>query len=379
MADEKDQKWGCEYCTYKNWQAAKKCTICQAPRPPKFITESGEAQDIYQVGSLASTPPQPEPIKHKQSANTVKWSCSKCTYLNWSRSKKCTVCLCPRPQEGQLIPTMQPLTVNIASTSGSNELIASNRTSPNNRNSPCTSPHANRNNDKNTALASVMKNYQNKWMCKVCTYENWPKASKCSICATARSNSIQDIASISPALSPNSTHSPPNSPRGAAACAPSNRPRRAENLNSTLYKIHDRLSELDWLWLKACASVTECDRLGVEAYLGCGGDVARQLTLEEVSLLGGGNKFKKGHTLVHLAIQSEREDILALLLTASVTSKTRKRLPPHTCPDLAQEILRTVACSLRQRKGDFPCFFLQESVTYALPVGEWCCYGNDRL
>ncbi|KAF6019842.1 trbd [Bugula neritina] len=107
--------------------------------------------------------------------------------------------------------------------------------------------------------------------------------------------------------------------------------------------------------------------MAVNAYLTCGGDVARQLTAEEATLIEDGSRFQKGHTLLHIALQSQRQDVVASLLTASVTSQSKKRLPPHTCPDLANEILRTVACSLRQRKGDFPCFFFTEVVTFALP------------
>lgn len=391
MAEEGQKKWECEYCTYKNWEAAKKCTICQGLRPPKFITESQhQSPDIYQVASLEnSNVNEAQQAPQTQNSGNSKWTCSKCTYLNWAKTKKCAGCYSRKQSSSSTIlaEALEPLTINTGSATSveSNQASystnktspkscgSSNRTSPNsctlgatnNRNSPglC---QGEANNDRNRVYISSLKHYQNKWNCRVCTYENWPKTTKCIICATQRSPSMRDLSS-SPSLSPGNHGSPPNSPRGAAASAPSN---RSSKKVDSLHKLHDRFSELDWLWLKACLGICEGERMAVDAYLACGGDVARQLTVEEAALMGDGSRFQKGHTLLHIALQSQREDVVALLLTASVTSQTKKRLPPHTCPDLANEILRTVACSLRQRKGDFPCFFFTECVTFALPGGK---------
>ena len=394
--DEEKPKWECEYCTYKNWEAAKKCTICHGSRPPKFITENhDQSPDIYQVASLVTSTDSTEgqPSCQKQTSDHTKWECSKCTYLNWARTRKCAGCYTKKTssQSTILAAALEPLTINTSTASSSIEgneagyisnktspksANTSNRTSPNssgqaaanNRTSPGLVCSGAVNNDRNRNMyVNSLKNYQNKWNCKVCTYENWPKSVKCIICGILRSPSVRDL-SLSPSLSPANQSSPPNSPRGAAASAtPIYKPgKKVDNI----HKFHDKFSELDWLWLKACIGICDEDRMAVDAYLACGGDVARQLTVEEASLLGDGNRFQKGHTLLHIALQSQREDVVTLLLTASVTSQTKKRLPPHTCPDLANEILRTVACSLRQRKGDFPCFFFTECVTYALPGGE---------
>ena len=388
MADEQGVKWDCEYCTYNNWDAAKKCTICSAPRPPKFITESQQYPDIYQVASLDDS----KQVVQKQNSDTNKWACPKCTYLNWLKSRKCIACLARKPSGDSttsFATLLEPLTINTNQINSEqqtefnlpNSGNGSNRTSPNdhqaafnNRNSPSTSENSDSNNDRNrTFVSSIIKNYQNKWNCKACTYENWPKATRCILCDHPRGPTIKDLSQTS-SLSPGSAHqhSPPNSPRGAAANIPSNKSSKKSDANNSLQKIHGKLSEVDWLFLKACLGTHDGDRMAVDAYLTCGGDVGRQLTSEEASLVGNGAKFQKGHTLLHIALQSQRDDVVALLLTASVTSQTKKRLPPHTCPDLANEILRTVACSLRQRKGEFPCFFFTECVTFALPGGE--CY-----
>lgn len=63
------------------------------------------------------------------------------------------------------------------------------------------------------------------------------------------------------------------------------------------------------------AGVVEGDMAAVEAYKSSGGDIARQLTADEVQLLNRSSAFGVGYTLVHLAIRFQRQDMLAILLT----------------------------------------------------------------
>lgn len=63
------------------------------------------------------------------------------------------------------------------------------------------------------------------------------------------------------------------------------------------------------------AGVVEGDLAAVEAYKSSGGDIARQLTADEVQLLNRSSAFDAGYTLVHLAIRFQRQDMLAILLT----------------------------------------------------------------
>jgi len=46
-----------------------------------------------------------------------------------------------------------------------------------------------------------------------------------------------------------------------------------------------------------------------------------------------------------------------------------KRVPSYVAPDLAADIRRHVAATLRQRKGSFPCFYATEAATFTLPAG----------
>lgn len=63
------------------------------------------------------------------------------------------------------------------------------------------------------------------------------------------------------------------------------------------------------------AGVVEGDLAAVEAYKSSGGDIARQLTADEVQLLNRSSAFDAGYTLVHLSIRFQRQDMLAILLT----------------------------------------------------------------
>lgn len=61
--------------------------------------------------------------------------------------------------------------------------------------------------------------------------------------------------------------------------------------------------------------VVEGDLAAIESYKSSGGDIARQLTADEVRLLNRPSAFDVGYTLVHLAIRFQRQDMLAILLT----------------------------------------------------------------
>lgn len=72
--------------------------------------------------------------------------------------------------------------------------------------------------------------------------------------------------------------------------------------------------------------MVEGDLAAVETYKSSGGDIARQLTADEVRLLNRPSAFDGGFTLVHLAIRFQRQDMLAVLLT-EVTPRGEWPLP----------------------------------------------------
>uniref|UniRef100_W5MMU2 ubiquitinyl hydrolase 1 n=1 Tax=Lepisosteus oculatus TaxID=7918 RepID=W5MMU2_LEPOC len=380
-------KWACEYCTYENWPSAIKCTMCRAHRPSGTIItedpfksssslESSREWDPSSTegGSSLLICPDSSARPRVKTANatesTSKWSCHMCTYLNWPRAIRCTQCLCQRQRTRS--PTESP------QSSGSGCRPAPPPVDP-----------CEEYNDRNKLNTRTQH-----WTCTACTYENWPKTRKCVVCDHPKPNNIeaielaesedpssiineQDRARWRSSCSGGQRRSPPTSKRDLEVKMDFQRIELAagavgskEELEvdfKKLKQIKNRMRKTDWLFLNACAGVVEGDLAAVEAYKSSGGDIARQLTADEVRLLNRPSAFDDGYTLVHLAIRFQRQDMLAILLT-EVSQQAAKCIPAMVCPELTEQIRREVAASLHQRKGDFACYFLTDLVTFTLPA-----------
>lgn len=53
-----------------------------------------------------------------------------------------------------------------------------------------------------------------------------------------------------------------------------------------------------------------------------------------------------------------------------VSQQTAKCIPALVCPELTEQIRREVAAALHRRKGEFPCYFFTDLVTFTLPAGD---------
>lgn len=368
MADDK-KKWSCEYCTYQNFEAAIKCTLCHASRGSPLITDlHNEEQDIYKMAAKSGNNRENSELICTTKVN--KWNCRSCTYLNWPKAVRCVQCYTPRNKKSSP-PSASPTHEKAPPGAVSGEAITPKKSSP--QGEMPSSPKAalkTLNNDinKQKIYARV------KWNCRNCTYENWPKSLKCVICGTAKGRTSPEITIMSSETSPIS-----GSPTGCASGASiptslsetTNYQEDNKSMERKLKQIKKRLREKDWLWLNACVGVVEGEAQAVEAYIASGGDPYRQLSQEEAILLNRPSAFQAGYTLVHLGIRFKREDMLALLLTSTeAASCSKKRLPSHISPDLAADIRRLISASLRQRKGEFPCQIMSECVTFYLPTGK---------
>ncbi|XP_036121776.1 ubiquitin thioesterase ZRANB1 isoform X1 [Molossus molossus] len=383
---ERGIKWACEYCTYENWPSAIKCTMCRAQRPSgTIITEDpfkSGSSDVGRGWDPSSTEGGSSPLICPDSSarprvkssysmeNANKWSCHMCTYLNWPRAIRCTQCLSQRRTRS---PTESPQ----SSGSGSRPVAFSV--------DPCEEY-----NDRNKLNTRTQH-----WTCSVCTYENWAKAKKCVVCDHPRPNNIEAI-ELAETEEASSIINEQDRARWRGSCSSSNSQRRSppttkrdsemkmdfqrielagavgskEELEvdfKKLKQIKNRMKKTDWLFLNACVGVVEGDLAAIEAYKSSGGDIARQLTADEVRLLSRPSAFDVGYTLVHLAIRFQRQDMLAVLLT-EVSQQAAKCIPAMVCPELTEQIRREIAASLHQRKGDFACYFLTDLVTFTLPA-----------
>uniref|UniRef100_A0A673MME3 ubiquitinyl hydrolase 1 n=1 Tax=Sinocyclocheilus rhinocerous TaxID=307959 RepID=A0A673MME3_9TELE len=312
-------KWSCEYCTYENWPSAIKCTMCRAQRHnAPIITEepfksSSSLDPQLCTTQLICPDSSARPrvrIADELPETSSKWSCHMCTYLNWPRAIRCTQCLSQRQQgsqHGPLSPSEAPQT----SDSGS-------------RPSPVTSDPCEEYNDRNR-----LNMHAQRWPCLACTYENWPKSLRCVVC----------------------DHPKPSSSPEA--------PQQDSEAESAMSLSIVNEQERD--------NLRTGDLAAVEAYKSSGGDIARQLTADEVRILNRPSAFDAGFTLVHLAIRFQRQDMLAVLLT-EVSQQTAKCIPALVCPELTEQIRREVAAALHRRKGEFPCYFFTDLVTFTLPA-----------
>ncbi|XP_054974712.1 ubiquitin thioesterase ZRANB1 isoform X1 [Sorex araneus] len=383
---ERGIKWACEYCTYENWPSAIKCTMCRAQRPSgTIITEDpfkSGSSDVGRDWDPSSTEGGSSPLICPDSSarprvkssysveNANKWSCHMCTYLNWPRAIRCTQCLSQRRTRS---PTESPQ----SSGSGSRPVAFPV--------DPCEEY-----NDRNKLNTRTQH-----WTCSVCTYENWAKAKQCVVCDHPRPNNLEAI-ELAETDEASSIINEQDRARWRGSCSGGNSQRRSpptakrdsevkmdfqrielagavgsqEELEvdfKKLKQIKNRMKKTDWLFLNACVGVVEGDLAAIEAYKSSGGDIARQLTADEVRLLNRPSAFDVGYTLVHLAIRFQRQDMLAMLLT-EVSQQAAKCIPAMVCPELTEQIRREIAASLHQRKGDFACYFLTDLVTFTLPA-----------
>ncbi|KAF6775190.1 hypothetical protein AHF37_05650 [Paragonimus kellicotti] len=420
-------KWRCSMCTYDNWMAAIKCTLCRTPRSSVLIEEEMQRlkvspKELENIsGSHASVSSETEHLMR----------CASCTYLNKPLSFKCEQCfnvLCDP-----------------------SELVTSDPKPSISTDSP----------------ASPFSSFRvEKWSCLQCTYENWPKSQHCVMCGGSPSatsaNTVVDTVGdgVGKGSSPNSNESTSS---GQADGKPSK----------------------DALWLAACRAVLDSDMTPIERYLSSGGRMERKLTKqdclhlnlmqqstasataphgfvnsdlasvssnedttnrtsgvaspsnissEESDKTGSGTKIRAGLTLVDLAIRFGRTDLINLFIAlsglhttsaaVSIGSSTKsgsrsclascqpneattqyklsqhgsrrqsnipihpslqhivsrapglssrcgivrsKWMPCQASPHIAKELRGTFALGIKHHQGDFPCAFLTDWSTFALP------------
>ncbi|XP_019877265.1 ubiquitin thioesterase trabid [Aethina tumida] len=311
---ESEAKWSCEYCTYENYPSSLKCTMCRGAKP--FVSE-----DIYRIhdDKLSSN--------EKFSSNIAAGPIT----------------------ANDLHEHLQPLRISQHSDLAQS-LIRNN------------SPPSSLTNVENTRRTS-----QGKWICTLCTYENWPKTTKCAMCGNVVNNNQRSQASnVTSSPDRNTETESSHDDRLKDLILDSS---QSPNNMETERKLRHLKRTADWNWLNACTGVIDGDPRPVEAYLSSGGDPARTLTASEVAILNRSSAFDVGHTLVHLAIRFQREDLLALLLTQIEGSGSGiKRVPSYVAPELARDIRRYFASTIRQRKGNFPCNYVTDFPTFALPA-----------
>lgn len=427
---QQQAKWICEYCTYENYPLSMKCTMCKGGKPllNEDIFRLSPTQQLSttkrSTSNLASGPSTASPIC--DSDYNTKWLCSACTYVNLPQSRRCLQCNCKRDDDlfikplshksqsqksspPKVISEYESLSdqlnaLNICRSGGeedSLDLFSSGGGGGRRRNnSPATRSSSNTDRslenvkecDSGGGGVSGGAKHQSptsaspvntctrpapsagKWFCSVCTYENWPKSLKCSMCLNPRETNSGRNSQAS------AKHSPEHDENVASNIVVNNKrnqqlARDQEPMNNLdVYQQERYMRQLrrqpDWQWLNACIGIAENNVGAVDAYLSCGGDPSRALTPAEVNLLNHNNiAFDVGHTLIHLAIRFHRDEMLPLLLAQiSGSGPGIKRVPSYVAPDIASDIRRHFALSLRIRKASFNCQYVNEHATFSLPA-----------
>ncbi|KAL4232094.1 Ubiquitin thioesterase Zranb1 [Mactra antiquata] len=238
-----DVKWDCPTCTYKNFPASRKCSLCLTSRPVHLISDLVNAeQDIYKVAELeqrnyeVTEKTVNKPLVSPTSSH--EWACQHCTYINKFTDTKCTQCRIPVTQKVvtpvDFIPDgKSPLSLPQPSSSQSNTKSSGHKEIGKQ--------------DIGKRLASLWK-----WACKVCTYENFPTINKCVMCRTPKERYFGEICDNNrhnlndlkleidvDSKNQENSRSAQSSPGQASACYPSsvksgqNSPQALDNVHSS--------------------------------------------------------------------------------------------------------------------------------------------------
>ena len=330
-------KWDCPHCTYLNWSSTAKCVLCGCSRPtsgtigPPKSTIAKFKQTTQASLSIKQSPTRsPTSIKAPSSGagaapetrRRSQWSCSECTYLNWSNSSVCTICVTPRNKTAT--PSSQPVPPtsshrNVSQSSSIFDYAGTSEATPSLE--PIKPSKTSKHNKKlspqyEKKLSSSLTSSTKKWTCPTCTYENWPRSSKCVMCKALPSPTLlpsgavgdrefddfSDHVQVPPAVSPFPTvekHQSMIERHSYETLLPSS----SSSEDDLMRQIRNKFTTLDWSFLEACRGVLSHDIMAVKAYLKQGGDRGRQLTSDEVLVLNEPSKFTVGSTLVHLAVR----------------------------------------------------------------------------
>lgn len=450
-------KWLCDYCTYSNYPSALKCVMCKGQKTSldifrlnnknlaathEHILDSehlflncDDIEPDLGLGTANTSAPLRQKLSPANARTAVfvgtdeKWSCVVCTYLNWPIALRCIQCLTERDKSSSPLLDATNTEEDLLTAAAEHlQRTLTIRSSPDgggvggggavSRKKLLASPTAT---TTSVTCYSVVK-----WQCLECTYENFPKSQKCSMCGAGRKGvascaSPTDTTNFNNNVNVhnnnnknNSSRSHSNSPArisptpisaaaaaatggGGASVTPTieatggihsgsvspphtssltrkkpqqQQQHKMDNNNSEERQLLRKLRKHgDWRWLHACLGVVENNFTAVEEYLSYGGSPGRALTQAEVSLLNRNSAFDVGFTLIHLAIRFQREDMLPMMLSQiSGTGSGVKRVPSYVAPDIAADIRRQFSTLLRvSRKGQFNCHYVKEHATFALP------------
>lgn len=225
-------KWTCPECAYSNWASSTICVLCSTQKPKDIFPKSptGKFRSLAHVQTTLAWPkaasasavrshgpsgatyspqiicpasnyPSSAHNSRNLSESSGKWVCSTCTYSNCPNTTQCAMCRHPRGRnfpvtattglqmESSHNPPVGKSILDYASYVGAvgGAAYSDDRLpSYNVRDSPTNPPKVKSGKNGNKTSSNMESRASRKWRCHRCTYENWPRATKCIMCQALR-------------------------------------------------------------------------------------------------------------------------------------------------------------------------------------------------
>ncbi len=289
-----NNKWDCPTCTYSNWSSSLKCSLCGCPRSfeitPKATVAKIKSHTQNSLCHTKSTPSSavlPSSVSPSETCLGDKWLCSVCTYKNTLKASTCTMCRSIRPKLHVHVdrsPSIFDYATSTTNTNTGGAVGGVSSIDPLDQN--VKKYHKQRHSNENSRLK--------RWRCLNCTYENYPRSSHCTMCGVGRGMTTSSTCGIT-------------SPTRDDLIIIGSQKRRtvSSTIDENVRQLRNRLSPADWLFLQACEGVTRGDIRSVKDFLKNGGDKQRQLTRNEILVLGGNRSlnYSTGVSLIDLALR----------------------------------------------------------------------------
>lgn len=291
-----NNRWHCPTCTYLNWSSSVKCSLCGSPRVMESTTPKATIAKIKSYTQSSLCIDKQTEKHHKQSmvsttgglgdCSSDKWTCSACTYRNGSNTSNCVLCQCPRDTaKGGGSPSATKRhgasifeCVNSTNTSTGGAVGGVSHIDPLEA-TVKKHHHKQRHHSENNRL-------NKRWKCSNCTYENYTKSVRCTMCGASKSGI--------------------NGNGGSSADSSScKKTMTSSSRDNDVRQLRNRLSTKDLLFLTACEGMCKGDVASVKDYIRNGGDKLRQLTRKDIQALGveQQSKYTAGSTLIDLALR----------------------------------------------------------------------------
>ena len=217
-------KWTCPTCTFNNWPSSVKCVLCGCSRPnevtPQWpvgkyhspstawskITQGcvGEATKTYSpeinYRNTISSEGQTHSNSHHKGTKCktkAKWICGSCTYSNWTNAHQCTMCGAPKGKVVRGDPSTGGNKNPNRSFSMSESILdyASNKGAVGGACLQDDHESQVRPAKLKKETKNVKSNFDKKWKCQQCTYENFYRSSRCIMCQSPRRRTPSPISS----------------------------------------------------------------------------------------------------------------------------------------------------------------------------------------